>query len=102
MAVAGWAFFGLPFFAHQRKVTWDAHRAVRNALKLALLQGSSDFARHSGEALYNSRMAGQAGIHLDLVSMESRAKWTPAYAGVTKSVVDQSFPKVRSSRAGGV
>ncbi|HQV50564.1 MAG TPA: hypothetical protein PLF10_14915, partial [Dokdonella sp.] len=42
-------------------------------------------------ALYNSRMAGQAGIHLDLVAMESRAKWTPAYAGVTKIVVDQSF-----------
>ncbi len=37
---AGWAFFGLPFFAHQRKVTWDARRAVRNALKLALLKGS--------------------------------------------------------------
>ncbi|WP_326527218.1 hypothetical protein, partial [Dokdonella sp.] len=56
-------------------------------------QGNSDFVRHSGEALYNSRMAGQAGTHLDFVPMESGAKWTPAYAGVTKIVVDQSFPK---------
>jgi len=56
-------------------------------------QGDSDFVRHSGEALYNSRMAGQAGTHLDFVPMESGAKWTPAYAGVTKIVVDQSFPK---------
>jgi hypothetical protein len=30
--------------------------------------------------------------HLDLVPMESRSKWTPAYAGVTKIVVDQSYP----------
>ncbi|HQX34716.1 MAG TPA: hypothetical protein PK817_14180, partial [Dokdonella sp.] len=57
----------------------------------APLEGSSDLVRHSGEALYNSRMAGQAGTHLDLVPMESRSKWTPAYAGVTKIVVDQSF-----------
>jgi hypothetical protein len=27
--------------------------------------------------------------------MESRAKWTPAYAGVTRIVVDQSFLKPR-------
>jgi hypothetical protein len=36
-------------------------------------------------------MAGQAGTHLDLAPMDSRAKWTPAFAGVTKIVVDQSF-----------
>jgi hypothetical protein len=38
-------------------------------------------------------MAGQAGTHLDLVPMESSAKWTPVYAGVTKIVVDQSCPR---------
>jgi energy-coupling factor transporter ATP-binding protein EcfA2 len=37
------------------------------------------------------RIRGLAAFPLDLVPMESRSKWTPAYAGVTKIVVDQSF-----------
>jgi hypothetical protein len=45
-------------------------------------------------------MAGQAGTHLDLVPMESRSKWTQAYAGVTQIVVDQEFPEETPNKYG--
>ena len=41
----------------------------------------------------------KAGIHGDFSPMESKATWTPAFAGVTEVGVDQSFPNARVATA---
>jgi hypothetical protein len=33
----------------------------------------------------------KAGIHLDFLAVNSRSKWTPAFAGVTKKLVSRNF-----------